>query len=70
MDYIEKFKNYTTKQTINLIMKAMVNSSDENLIRLTYAAEKIAPNLKAEIGRVRKLFKDRAPAYVLAKKVL
>ena len=70
MSYMEKFKNYTTKQTINLIMKAMVNSSDENLIRLTYAAEKIAPNLKSKIGRVRKLFKDRAPAYVLAKKAL
>ena len=70
MGYMEKFKNYTTKQTINLIMKAMVNSSDENLIRLTYAAEKIAPNLKSEIGRIRKLFKDRAPAYVLAKKAL
>ena len=70
MGYMEKFKNYTTKQTINLIMKAMVNSSDENLIRLTYAAEKIAPNLKSKIGMVRKLFKDRAPAYVLAKKAL
>jgi len=70
MSYMEKFKNYTTKQTINLIMKAMVNSSDENLIRLTYAAEKIAPNLKSKIGMVRKLFKDRAPAYVLAKKAL
>ena len=70
MSYMEKFKNYTTKQTINLIMKAMVNSSDKNLIRLTYAAEKIAPNLKSKIGMVRKLFKDRAPAYVLAKKAL
>jgi hypothetical protein len=38
---MENFKNYTTKQTINLIMKALVNSSDDNLIRMTYAAEKI-----------------------------
>jgi len=70
MNYIEKFENYTTKQTINLIIKALVNTSDNNLIRLTYAAEKIAPKLKPEIGKVRKLFKDKAPAYRLAKKVL
>ncbi len=70
MDYIEKFKNYSTKQTINLIIKALVNTSDNNLIRLTYAAEKIAPKFKPEIGRVRKLFEDKAPAYLLAKKVL
>jgi len=70
MDYIEKFKNYTTKQTVNLIIKALVNTSDNNLIRLTYAAEKIAPKFKPEIGRVRKLFEDKAPAYLLAKKVL
>lgn len=31
MNYIEKFKNYTTKQTINLTMKALVNTSDEIL---------------------------------------
>jgi len=70
MEYIEKFKNYTTKQTINLIIKALANTSDNNLIRLTYAAEKIAPKSKPEIGRVRKLFEDKAPAYLLAKKVL
>jgi MoaA/NifB/PqqE/SkfB family radical SAM enzyme len=70
MNYIEKFENYTTKQIINLIIKALVNTSDNNLIRLTYAAEKIAPKLKPEIGKVRKLFKDKAPAYRLAKKVL
>ena len=70
MDYIEKLKSYSTKQTINLIMKALANSSDENLIRLTYAAERIAPKFKPEIGKVRKLFEDKAPAYVLAKKAL
>lgn len=70
MDYIDKLKNYTTKQAINLILKGLTNSSDENLIRLTYVAEKISPRFKPEIGRVRKLFKDRAPAYVLAKKAL
>jgi len=70
MDYIDKLKNYTSKQAINLILKGLTNSSDENLIRLTYVAEKISPKFKPEIGRVRKLFKDRAPAYVLAKKAL
>lgn len=70
MNYIEKFKDYTTKQAIDLILKALTNSSDENLIRLTYVAEKISPRLKPEIGRVRKLFKEKAPAYLLAKKAL
>ena len=70
MGYMENFKNYTTKQTVNLIMKALGNTSDENLIRLTYAAERIAPKFKPEIGKVRKLFEDKAPAYFLAQKVL
>ncbi len=70
MDYFEKLKDYTSKQAINLILKGLTNSSDENLIRLTYVAEKISPRFKHEIGRIRKLFKDRAPAYVLAKKAL
>jgi len=70
MDYFEKLKDYTSKQAINLILKGLTNSSDENLIRLTYVAEKISPRFKPEIGRIRKLFKDRAPAYVLAKKAL
>jgi len=70
MDYIEKLKTYTSKQTINLIMKALANSSDKNLIRLTYAAERIAPKFKPEIGKVRKMFEDRSPAYLLAKKLL
>ena len=70
MDYFEKLKDYTSKQAINLILKGLTNSSDENLIRLTYVAEKISPRFKPKIGRIRKLFKDRAPAYVLAKKAL
>ena len=70
MDYIEKFKNYSAKQTVNLIMKALSNTSDENLIRLTYAAERIAPKFKPEIGKVRKMFEEKAPAYFLAQKVL
>jgi len=70
MDYLEKLKNYTTKQTINLIMKALTNTSDENLIRLTYAAERIAPRFKPEIGKVRKMFEEKAPAYILAQRVL
>ncbi|GAJ22308.1 unnamed protein product, partial [marine sediment metagenome] len=68
MDYIEKLKNYTTKQTVNLIMKGLINTSDGNLIRLTYAAEKIAPQHKTKIQKVRKLFQDKAPAYFLAQK--
>jgi len=41
MDYFEKLKDYSSKQAINLILKGLTNSSDENLIRMTYAAEKI-----------------------------
>ena len=59
MGYIDKFKKYTTKQTINLIMKALSNTSDENLIRLTYAAERIAPKVKYEIARARKMFEEK-----------
>ena len=70
MDYFEKLKDYTSKQAINLILKGLTNSSDENLIRLTHVAEKISPRFKPEIGRVRKLFKDKAPAYLLAKRTL
>ena len=40
MDYIEKFKKNTTKQTVNLIMKALSNTSDENLIRLNLCSRK------------------------------
>lgn len=51
-------------------MKALGNTSDENLIRLTHAAERIAPKFKPEISKVRKMFKDKAPAYFLAQKAL
>lgn len=70
MNYIEKFKNYTTKQTINLIMKGLINTSDQNLIRLTYAAERIAPQYKTKIQKVRKSFQDKTPVYVLVQKTL
>ena len=59
MNYVDKFKNYTTKQTVNLIVKALGNTSDENLIRLTYAAEKISPQYKTKIQKVRKAFQNK-----------
>lgn len=68
--YIDRFKEYSTKQIVNLILKGVTNSSDESLIHMTYLAELLAPVYKQQIGKMRHLFKTKAPAYCLAKKVL
>ena len=69
-NYFNRFKEYSTKQIANLILKGVSNSSDENLIQMTYLAERLAPGYKKEIGSMRQLFETRAPAYRLAKRVL
>jgi len=69
-NYIDRFKEYSTKQVVNLILKGVSNSSDENLIRMTYLAQKLTPAHKKEIETIRHLFETKAPAYRLAKKVL
>jgi len=70
MNYIDTLKDYTTRKTIKIALKSLSNFSDENLIQLTYFAEKISPRFKPEIGKLRNLFEQKAPAYLLAKKTL
>ena len=69
-NYIDRFKEYSTKQVVNLILKGVSNSSDENLIRMTYLAQKLTPAHQKEIETIRHLFETKASAYRLAKKVL
>lgn len=73
MDFRTQIKDFTTFQTIYLIYSLLGKMSDDNLISLTYLAEKLVANkdVLAGIAGVRRLLQDpRHPAKQLFKRVL
>jgi MoaA/NifB/PqqE/SkfB family radical SAM enzyme len=72
MKFIEKIKNYPQAQTIKSLLNIFFTGSfsKENLIKMTYLAEKItAPEVKFIAAELRKLFEKDHPCIQLAYKV-
>jgi len=72
MNYYQQFKNYTMTQVVDTMLGMLGNSSDENLIRLTYLAEKLAKKdyYIKNIRWIRQLFTDGHPSLAVAKKII
>ena len=67
-----RLKEQAREQGIKQMIRLLSNISDENLIRLTYLAEKIdiRKNYTPAILAVRKAFENKEPSYFLAKNIL
>ena len=72
MNYYKQFRNYTMTQVVDTMLGMLGNSSDENLIRFTYLAEKLAKKdyYIRTIRWIRQLFIDGHPSLVVAKKIM
>ncbi|HEY3346422.1 MAG TPA: radical SAM protein [Nitrospirota bacterium] len=72
MNYYKQFKNYTMTQVVDAMVGMLGNSSDENLIRLTYLAEKMAKKdyYISTIRMIRGLFEQGHPSLQVAKKII
>jgi MoaA/NifB/PqqE/SkfB family radical SAM enzyme len=72
MNYLSQVRNYTLSQVIGALLGALSNSSDENLIRMTYLAEMLAQKdyYKRQIRRIRSLFESQHPSLTVAKKIM
>jgi MoaA/NifB/PqqE/SkfB family radical SAM enzyme len=72
MNYYQQFKNYTMTQVVDAMLAMLGNSSDENLVRFTYLAEKLAKKdyYVNTIRRIRRMFLDGHPSLAVAKKIL
>jgi len=72
MNYYQQFKNYTMTQVIDSMLGMLGNSSDENLIRFTYLAERLAKKdyYINTIRWIRQLFLDGHPSLAVAKRIL
>jgi len=72
MNYLHQIRNYTLSQIIGALLGALGNSSDENLIRMTYLAEMIPQKdyYKRQIRRIRSLFQSQHPTLKVAKKIM
>ncbi|MCL6473187.1 MAG: radical SAM protein [Firmicutes bacterium] len=67
----DQVKRYTLEHSLNLAIKLISKASDDNLIRLTYLLEKLAPS-RTDAGSVRvvrEAFQAGHPSIVLAKKI-
>jgi len=72
MNYYQQFKNYTITQVVDTMLGMVGNSSDENLIRFTYLAEKLAKKdyyVKA-IRETREMFRQGHPVLEVAKRII
>ncbi|MCK4589647.1 MAG: radical SAM protein [Nanoarchaeota archaeon] len=68
MEIINKLKDGTKQQITKQIIKNLHKISDENLIRLTYLAEKIInKNYKSTVQFIRKAWQQKHPTTILAK---
>jgi MoaA/NifB/PqqE/SkfB family radical SAM enzyme len=72
MNYLQQVRNYTLSQVVSGLLAALGNSSDENLIRMTYLAEVVAQKdyYKRQVRRIRSLFENRHPSLIVAKKIM
>ncbi len=64
-------RRYTLEQSVNLAIKLISKASDDNLIRLTYLLERLAPSHTDanSVRVVREAFRTGHPSVVLAKKL-
>ncbi len=72
MNYYQQFKNYTMTQVVDTMLGMLGNSSDENLIRFTYLAERLAKKdyYIRTIRWIRQMFMDGHPSLAVAKKII
>ncbi|MDH7500308.1 MAG: radical SAM protein, partial [candidate division NC10 bacterium] len=72
MNYLRQIRNYTLSQVLSTLLCALGNSSDENLIRMTYLAEMVPQKdyYKRQIRRIRSLFEAKHPTLTVAKKIM
>ena len=72
MDFYQRAKRYSIEKFTTSALSLLANASTENLIRLTYLAEKIPQkeSYQEKIQWIRNLFQTNHPALTIAKRVL
>jgi MoaA/NifB/PqqE/SkfB family radical SAM enzyme len=72
MDFYQRAKRYSVEKFTTTALSLLANASKENLIRLTYLAEKIPQkeSYQEKIRWIRSLFQTHHPGLAIAKRVL
>ncbi len=72
MDFYQRFKRYSVEKFTTSSLSLLASASKENLIRLTYLAEKIPQkeSYREKIRWIRTLFQTDHPGLTIAKRVL
>src|SRR5512139_331022 len=72
MDFYQRAKRYSIEKFTASALSLLANASTENLIRLTYLAEKIPQkeSYREKIRWIRTLFQTDHPALTIARRVL
>jgi MoaA/NifB/PqqE/SkfB family radical SAM enzyme len=72
MDFYQKAKRYSIERFTTNAFSLLANTSKENLVRLTYLAEKIPrkESYREKIRWIRTLFQTNHPGLVIARRVL
>ena len=72
MDLYQRAKNYSIEKFTHAAFSLLANASKENLVRLTYLAEKIPQkgSYQEKIEWIRNLFQSNHPALAIARRVL
>jgi len=72
MSFYSQIRNYTMSQVVNAMLGMIGNSSDENIIKYTYLAEKLAKKdyYIDAIRQVRAMFEDGHPMLEASKRVI
>ena len=72
MDFYQRAKQYSIKKFTTTAFSLLANASKENLIRLTYLAEKIHQKepYREKIRWIRTLFQTNHPGLAIARRVL
>ena len=72
MDFCQRAKRYSIERFTTSALSLLANASKENLIRLTYLAEKIPQkeSYREKIRWIRTLFQTDHPGLAIARRVL
>ena len=72
MDFYQRAKRYSIEKFTTTAFSLLANASTENLIRLTYLAEKIPQKetYREKIRWIRTLFESHHPGLAIARRVL
>ena len=72
MDFYQRAKRYSIEKFAASLLSLLTNASEENLIRLTYLAEKIPQkeSYREKIQWIRTLFQTDHPGLAIARRVL